>query len=143
MGKPILPETIREDIKELLRKGYTREAVAKFVKNEAQDYVDSDEQLNRCIVSIERTINDIPEHRIGLPVPPKSKIFDPKKYSRRLTTITKRSSIKKIDEIGVEVAKKLLTQELGFTKVQDGPKFAGTPFDLLGFLNPDLASMRD
>ena len=74
MGKPILPEVLREEIKELLKKGYTREAVSKFVKKEAQDYVDSDEQLNRCIVSIERTINDIPEHRIGFPYPPNSKI---------------------------------------------------------------------
>jgi len=54
MATPILPEALREDIEELFRKGYTREAVFKFVRNEAQKNVDSDEQLNRCIIGIEQ-----------------------------------------------------------------------------------------
>ena len=33
MGKPILPEVLREEIEELLRKGYTRKAVSKFVED--------------------------------------------------------------------------------------------------------------
>lgn len=34
MGKPILPETIREDIKDLFRKGYTRDSVFQFERDE-------------------------------------------------------------------------------------------------------------
>ena len=49
MAKPILPEVMREDIIELFRKGYTGEAVAKFVKVEAQKYVDTDKKLMKSI----------------------------------------------------------------------------------------------
>jgi hypothetical protein len=135
MAQTKLPEIIRKDIKELIAKGYTQDVVRRFVKNESQDYVDSDMQLNLCIAQIARSVKDIPKSKIGYPDSPKPNAFEPKKYSRRIANISKNTSNKIIDKIGVEVAKKLLENELGFKGVKDGPKFAGTPFDLFGYLN--------
>jgi len=41
MAKTVLPEILREDIKELLRKGYAQEAVFKFVEKSAESFVKS------------------------------------------------------------------------------------------------------
>jgi hypothetical protein len=135
MAKTILPEIIRLDIRELLQKGYTQEAVLKFVKNESEGYVDSEKQLNRCISQIARSVKNIPTSLIGYPVSPKPIAFDPQKYSDRVAGISKNTSHETIDQIGVEVAKKFLKNELDFTEVKDGPNFVGTPFDLFGCLN--------
>jgi hypothetical protein len=39
MAKPILPGVIREGKKEFFKKGYTRDAVVKFVKNDSIDHL--------------------------------------------------------------------------------------------------------
>jgi hypothetical protein len=134
MARTILPETIREDIKSLLGKGYSKEAVHKFIQNAAQKYLSDNAQLMRCIVRIEQEVPNRPVKVIGFPAPPKSIKFDPIKYSIHTSNLTKSTSNKKIDEIGIKVAKNLLEKELGFTDVQDGPTFIGTPFDLIGLL---------
>jgi hypothetical protein len=87
MGKPILPETIKEDIKDLFRKGYTRDSVFQFKRDETKPYVSSDIQLKRCIMRIEQVVPDIPNRRIDFPLVPKSKPFDPKPYLKTITVI--------------------------------------------------------
>jgi len=144
MGKPILPELIREDIKELLRKGYTHEAVSKFVENEAKNYVKPEKQLERYIVSIERIAPEIPKKRIDYPEPPEPKEFDPKLFSSTIERLNRRTSLKKIEEKGAEIAKKILEKQENFTDVKPGPDFAGTPFDFFGFKNkkPYIIEMK-
>ncbi|MBC8461197.1 MAG: hypothetical protein H8D67_24700, partial [Deltaproteobacteria bacterium] len=70
MAKTILPEVIRDAIKELVGKGYKRDAVLKLINAEAQKYVESDKQLMRCIVSIERTVPEILKKTKTYPTPP-------------------------------------------------------------------------
>ena len=135
MGKPILPESIREDIKILLMKGYSKEAVAKFVGKESQSYISSEKQLERCIVSIERIFPDIPKVRNDFPVVPRPKEFDPVPYSNILAGITKRTPLKEIEDRGARIAKKILKKYEKFENISNGPSYAGTPFDLFGFKN--------
>ena len=51
MSKTILPEVLREAIRELFEKGYTRDAILEFIKAEAQKYVESDkpEKWLKCL----------------------------------------------------------------------------------------------
>ena len=132
MGKPILPETIREDIKDLFRKGYTSDSVFQFERDEAQPYVNSTVQLKRCIMRIEQVVPDIPDGRIEFPVAPKSKQFDPKPYLKTIAGVTKNTPLKEIERIGALVAKGILMKYEGFKDIKAGPDFAGTPFDLFG-----------
>ena len=70
MAKPILPEALRENIKELFGKGYTQDAVFRFVKGAAQKYVESGKQLNRCLVQIRSKVPVIPKKQIAYSIPP-------------------------------------------------------------------------
>jgi len=133
MANTILPEVIRETIKELFAKGYTRDTISIFVKAEAQKYVESDKQLMRCIVSIERIIPDIPKKAKAYPTTPKIQDFDPKPYSQIITKLNKRTPNKILEEQGTKIAVDILTKYEGFKKVERGPNFAGTPFDLFGY----------
>jgi len=144
MGKPILPEVLREEIKELLEKGYTREAVSKFVENEAKIYVKTGEQLERCIISIERIVPEIPKKRIDYPESPKTKEFDPKLFSNTIKSLHRRTPFNEIEEKGVGIAIDIIKKYEGFKKIENGPKDPGTPFDLFGFKNkqPFIIEMK-
>jgi hypothetical protein len=133
MGRSILPETIREEIIDLFRKGYTRDSVFQFERDEAQPYVNSDVQLKRCIGRIEQVVPDTPDVRIVFPVAPKSKPFDPKPYLKTIAGVTKNTPLKEIERVGALVAKNILMKYEGFKDIKDVPDFAGTPFDLFGF----------
>jgi hypothetical protein len=137
MSKPILPETIREDIIELFRKGYTRDSVFQLKRAEAEPYVNSDAQLKRCIIRIEQVAQDLPNRRIDFPAVPKSKPFDPKPYLKTIAGVTTKTPLKEIEKIGAMVAKGILMKYEGFTDIKAGPDFAGTPFDLFGFKNKE------
>jgi len=120
MANPILPEVLREEIKELLRKGYTREAVSKFVENEAKKYVKHGKQLERCIVSIERIVPEIPRKRIDYPKSPEPKEFDPKQFSSTIKSLDRRTPLKKIEEKGAGIAKKILEKQENFNDIKPG-----------------------
>ena len=132
MAKTILPEVIRDAIKELVGKGYKRDAVLKLINAEAQKYVESDKQLMRCIVSIERTVPEILKKTKTYPTPPAPKDFDPKPYLQILTKFNRHTPNRKIEEEGTKIAVDILTKYENFKKVEKGPDFAGTPFDLFG-----------
>lgn len=144
MSRLILPEAIRENIKFLLGKGYRREAVAKFTRDEAKKYVNSDRQLILCITRIEQTIRGIPNSKKAYPSTPETKYFDPNSYFEILSKIRKGLPTKKIEEKGAKIAKDLLKKHEKFKNVKSGPDFAGTPFDFFGFKggNPYIIELK-
>jgi hypothetical protein len=133
MAKTILPEVTREAIRALLTKGYARESVFRFIKDQSMKYINSDKQLMRCIVSIERTVPDIAKKTKAFPTPPEPKDFDSKPYSQILTKLNKRTPNKILEEQGTKIAVDVLKKYEDFKKVERGPGFAGTPFDLFGY----------
>ena len=52
MNEPILPKYVREKIATLSDQGYSTIDIFDSVLDEAKDYVDSHDQLSRCISSI-------------------------------------------------------------------------------------------
>jgi cytochrome c-type biogenesis protein CcmH/NrfF len=53
MAKAKLPKQLRDEIKELLRKGYSSDRVYGMVIDKAKGYVNSHEELRNCITSLE------------------------------------------------------------------------------------------
>lgn len=133
MAKPILPEALLENIKDLFGKGYTQDAVFRFAKGPAQKYVESEKQLNRCPVQIRNKVPVIPKKQVAYPSPPDRKTFTTDPYSKILSSINKRTPTRKIEKAGRTVAKDLLKKHEGFRQVRNGPEYAGTPVDLFGF----------
>jgi hypothetical protein len=134
MANTVLPEILRNDIKELLKKGYTQPAVFMFVKAAANAFIDSDAQLKKCIAQLEAAVSTfIPRKRINYPLIPKPGYFDKKKYSDVINPLNKRTPLKRIEKAGVEVARDILETLEGFKNLEPGPTHAGTPFDLFGY----------
>ena len=134
MANPVLPEILRDDIKELLKKGYTQDAVFMFVKAGTDPYVKSDEQLKRCIARLEHAAeSSIPEKRIDYPITPKAREFNKEKFAEIINPVNKNTPLKKIEKVGIKIAKHILRTKEGFKKVEEGPSHAGTPFDLFGY----------
>jgi hypothetical protein len=134
MAKTVLPEILREEIKRLLVKGYTQDAVFRFMKSPAGNFVKSDKQLERCIARLEMVVaSDIPRTRIDYPVTPQSKEFNKKAFADIINPINKRTPLKTMEKVGVKVARNILRTKEGFKGVKSGPTHAGTPFDLFGF----------
>ncbi len=52
MAKSVLPEIFREEIKSLLKKGYTQDAVFKFVEKSTESFVNSAGQLKNALHSL-------------------------------------------------------------------------------------------
>jgi len=118
--------------------------VSQFVENEAKTYVKHGKQLERCIVSIERIVPEIPRKRIDYPKSPEPKEFDPKQFSSTIKSLDRRTPLKKIEEKGAGIAKKILEKQEDFNDIKPGPDSAGTPFDLFGFKNnkPYIIEMK-
>jgi hypothetical protein len=76
MAKPILPEALRETIKELFSKGYKHDAVFKFVEDVARKYVESEQQLNKCLIQLKNRVQNIPENLKEYPTAPDRRTFD-------------------------------------------------------------------
>ena len=103
MGVPILPEVLREDIKELFRKGYTRGAVSNFIRDEAQKYMSTEKELARCIASIEWRVTDKPKKRIGYPEKPDLKEFDGSTFRSVIDGLRRNTAKEKLVELGTEI----------------------------------------
>jgi hypothetical protein len=134
MARPVLPEILREDIKALLKKGYTQDAVFGFVKDSAGSFVNSDGQLKKCIARLEAVVSShIPKKRIDFPIAPTSKEFNKKTFADVINPLNKKTPLKEIEKIGIKVARHILRTREGFRRIKPSPTHAGTPFDLFGF----------
>ena len=131
MAKPILPEKIRRKIRDLFKEGYSKDDVFRFIKHEVGHYVESDKQLWKCISSIKSRV--VSKHEKTSPVPPKAKEFDSDPFKDILAGLRINIPKKKLEKIGTMIATDILKTYEGFKKVEEGPDFQGTPFDLFGF----------
>jgi hypothetical protein len=129
MPKAKLPETLREKIKELYRQGYERNEVFRLVKTEGLVHVDTEEELWRCLRSLK---GKAPGELTPPPTPPKSKEFDTKPFRSILKRLRENMPGKELETACRDIARRVLQKHEGFEKVEDGPSFRGTPFDLFG-----------
>jgi hypothetical protein len=56
MGKAKLPKQLRDEIKDLFRKGYSSDRVYGMVIDKAKAYINSHDELAKCIASIEAKV---------------------------------------------------------------------------------------
>ena len=66
---------------------------------------------------------------------PKSNKFDSRKYKNIINKLTETTLGMEIEEKCKEIAIDILQNYEGFERIEEGPKFPGTPFDFLGFKN--------
>jgi hypothetical protein len=69
-----------------------------------------------------------------------SKVFSPKefdaeKHKEIISKLRPHMDLKKFEEMCCPIAKDILQNYESFAKVEEGPKFIGTPFDFFGFKN--------
>ncbi len=57
MAQPVLPDSLREKIADLFEDGLSSVEIFDTVHDEASQYVDSHEQLTRCIASMQGKIS--------------------------------------------------------------------------------------
>jgi hypothetical protein len=56
MAKAKLPKELRDEIKELFRKGFSSDRVYGMVIDKAKAHINSHEELTKCIASIEAKV---------------------------------------------------------------------------------------
>ena len=71
----------------------------------------------------------------SLPLNPKE--FDAKKHEKIISQLSEHMDLKEFEELCSPIAKDILQNYEGFAKVEEGPKFTGTPFDFFGFKNDE------
>jgi hypothetical protein len=136
MAKAKLPEALRENIKRFFRQEYTLDQVLKKVKVECQLYLGTEEEIRRCLISLKGKAKDQPI--IPRPKSPKLKKFDNESFEDIIKTLRKNMPRKEMEDACLPIAIGVLNKHEGFNKkVERGPSFSGTPFDLFGFKKGD------
>lgn len=140
MGKTVLPKILIEEITRLHNQGFSSIEIFDAIQEEAQEYVESDTQLARCISAIggkatSRTVaaQATPKKVKSIPLP---KPFDATKYKDRISTLKEETDLKKIEASCKPIVLDILENEEGFRAVQDVnqvPGFTNPPFDFFGF----------
>lgn len=133
MPSPELSDSFQEEIRTLLSKGYTIEAVWRFVKDEGAKYADSGAALKKSIENISKRMPGACPCSKALPAPPAPASFDSRPYASVLKKVYKGMPNRDLEARGKEVGMDLLAKKEGFSGVCEGPAFRGTPFDLFGF----------
>ena len=132
MPRAKLPGYLRERIKYLFRsQQHSNEEVLKLVRGEGLDYVKSEEELLRCVVSLKGKAQK-EEKTFPTAIP---KTFDMKPYTTIISQLHDNMQGKKLERLCLEIGKSLLKKYEGFTRICDGPDYPGTPFDIFGFKN--------
>ena len=141
MPKPILPDNLRNKIRELSDKGHSTIEIFDFVIDGSAEYVDSHEQLTRCISAIirkgslkkqngnsDQTDRQIPEIRH----------FDNRKYSHTIESLTEHMDGKEFENSCEEIVRDILGKHENFTNIENVNNVSGftnPPFDFFGFKN--------
>jgi hypothetical protein len=75
---------------------------------------------------------------------PKVKKFDSRKYKNIINKLTETTPGMEIEKSCKEIAIDILQNYESFERIEEGPKFRGTPFDFLGFKdkNPYIIELK-
>lgn len=139
MRKTVLPKTLIEEISKLHNRGLSSMEIFDAIQEEAQEYVESDTQLARCISAIGgETIKTVasqatPKKVKSIPLP---KSFDAQKHQHLISTLKEETVLKKIEEMFQPIVFDILKNYEGFTDIQNVnqvPGFANPPFDFFGY----------
>ena len=68
---------------------------------------------------------------------PKAKKFDSSRYKNIINRLTETTPGREVEKNCKEIAIDILQNYEGFERVEEGPKFPGTPFDFFGIKNRD------
>ena len=136
MVKPKLPDSLRAKIMELFGQGYTSVEIFEKVADEAKAYVDSQEDLARCIAGIKGKftlkLREGDKRRVLDPSRPKPKNFDETQHLELINKLDKDMHPREFESACREIVFDILLNYEDFEKVVDGPNFRGTPFDFFG-----------
>jgi len=141
MSKPILPDNLRNRIRELSDKGHSTIEIFDFVIADSAEYVATHEQLTRCISAIIRKRS--PEKHIENSVRidkriPEIRIFDNKKYSDIIESLTEHMNGKEFENSCERIVRDILEKHENFTKIENVnivSGFTNPPFDFFGLKN--------
>jgi len=140
MAKLILPKSLRDKIFDLFEQGGSTVEIFDSVFDEAKKYVDSNEQLARCISSIKgkhtiKTGAKKPRTVRNYSVPGRKK-FDAEPHFGVISRLNENTPGKEFEELCHEIVIDILQNYEGFDRVEDAntdPGFTNPPFDFLGF----------
>lgn len=140
MAKLILPKSLRDKIFGLFEQGGSTVEVFDSVFDEAKKYVDSNEQLARCISSIKgkhtiKTGAKKPKTARNYLVPGRKK-FDAEPHFGVISRLNENTPGREFEELCHEIVIDILQNYEGFDRVEDAnaaPGFTNPPFDFLGF----------
>jgi hypothetical protein len=138
MSKPILPDNLRNRIRELSDQGRSTIEIFDSVIDESAEYVDSHEQLTRCISAIIRKRSsgsqiensDYTDTHI-----PEIRHFDSRKYSHIIESLTEHMNRKEFEDSCEEIVKDILENNEHFTEIENANNalgFTNPPFDFFG-----------
>jgi hypothetical protein len=142
MAKNILPNNLRTKIRELSDKGHNTIEIFDSVIDEATEYVDSHEQLTRCISAITKKSSSgrhdgfsaqQNERQI-----PETKHFDNRKYSHIIESLTEHMDGKVFENSCEEIVRDILETYENFTDIENvnnASGFTNPPFDFFGLKN--------
>lgn len=141
MSNPVLPDNLRNRIRELSDKGHSTIEIFDFVIHESAKYVDSHEQLTRYISAITRRRS--PEKQIGNSDQtdrqiPEIRPFDNRKYSHIIKSLTEHMNGKEFENSCEEIVRDILEKHENFTDIENVNNVSGftnPPFDFFGLKN--------
>ena len=141
MSKTILPDILRNRIRELSDKGHSTIEIFDSVIDDSAEYVDSHEQLTRCISAIKRKRSPGKQNGNSYQTEkqiPKIRHFNNKKYSHIIESLTEYMNGKEFENLCEEIVIDILEQHEKFTNIKNvnnAPGFTNPPFDFFGSKN--------
>ncbi|MBF0231035.1 MAG: hypothetical protein HQK63_15815, partial [Desulfamplus sp.] len=132
MSNSILPENLKHKIHELSNKGHSTIEIFDFLIYESAKYVDSHEQLTRCISAIIKKRSpkkqSLNSDQIDKKIP-KIKSFDNKQYAHIIESLSEQMNEKEFENSCEEIVADILENHEGFENIENAN-------NVLGFTNP-------
>jgi hypothetical protein len=140
MPKPILPESLREKITNLFEQGFSSVEIYDAVIEESKPYVESHEQLMRCLSSVKgkvtlkiKTKKTIQVKRFNVPKPKK---FDVSHHQSTVRQLSSNMVKKEFENLCEDIVIDILENYEGFKNTENAnkaPNFHNPPFDFFAF----------
>jgi len=140
VSKPILPKHLKEKIIQLFEQDHSAIEIFDLVCSEALSYVDSHEQLSKCISAVLRSSPSLsnsskinPEKDYAVPKPKK---FDVTRHKSIIRELNENMQEKEFENACHKIVMDILTNYEGFEDIEDvnkAPGFTNPPFDFFAF----------